>query len=364
MSVDVGRAWTIAANNAGQASRDPRLLFFAIVMPLLIIVLVGSLFGGAATRVPLGIVQDDQGAAAAALVDGLRASPTVKVKTYGDIRALRREVRRGRMTAGLVIPASYGTAGDLVLVTQRGRVETGVLRAAVEEVSAAGGGSAGAGGGPGVRVTTIGSRGSGTRSPSSFAYTSASNLVLFTFVNTLAIGGMLAATRRQGLVRRMLATPTSPATIAVGEAAGRFLVSLVQAVGLLAVGSLIFDVRWGDPLGVAAVVLVFVAVSTAAGLLFGTILDNEEQAVPVGAPIGIALAMLGGCMWSLEDVSSTMRAFGHVTPHAWAMDAFVVLLYGGDGVGSVARPLLALSGFAVVLMTLAARNLRRMVVNP
>jgi ABC-2 type transport system permease protein len=359
MRPDLGKAWAIARNITRAGSRDPRLLFFAIAMPLLIIVLVGSLFGGSATRVPLGVVEQDASASASALVAGLRASPNVKVKTYGSISALRREVRRGRMTAGLIVTPTYGTARDLVLVTQKGRVETNVLRAAVEEVSARDG--AAPADGPGVRMSVVGSHG-GTRTPTAFAYTSASNLVLFTFVNTLAVGGMLAATRRLGLVRRMLATPTSPATIVVGEATGRFLIALAQSVGLVAIGSLIFGVRWGDPLAMAIVVVVFAVVSTAAGLVFGTMLTTEEQAVPLAAPIGIALAMLGGCFWSLEDVSPALRMAGHLTPHAWAMDALVVLLYGGAGVGSIARPILVLTAFALALLVVAARNMRRMVV--
>ena len=130
--IDGGKVWAIARHNAAAAGRDPRLLFFAIALPLLVIVLVGTLFGAAATKVPLGIVQVDTGPHATALVDGLRAAPNVKVKTYADLAALRREVRRGRMTAGLVIGADYETSNALVLVTQKGRVETSVLRAAVE----------------------------------------------------------------------------------------------------------------------------------------------------------------------------------------------------------------------------------------
>jgi len=120
-------------------------------------------------------------------------------------------------------------------------------------------------------------------------------------------------------------------------------------------------VRWGEPAAVAAVVVLFAIVSTAAGMLFGTLLSSEEQSVPLAAPIGIALAMLGGCFWSLEDVSPALRFAGHLTPHAWAMDALVVLLYGGGG-ESVVRPILVLAVFALVLMVVAARNLRRVVV--
>ncbi len=389
--VDLGKAWAIAASNAGRAARDPRLLFFALAVPVLIIFLVGSIFGSAATKVPVGVASIDRGLLARDLLARLEARPDLKVKTYEDTDTVRREVRRGRMSAGLIVPAGYdsrlraGSAPELVLITQEGRVETRVVRGAVGDVVeqqagavaaavrdgsrltaatiAAGDARAGSLPRPGVRTTVLRTGDMGSPAPTPFAYTSASNVVLFTFVNTLAIGGMLAATRRLGLTRRMLATPTSPATIAAGEAAGRFVIALVQAVGLLAVGALVFGVDWGDPAGLAAVVLLFVAMSTAAGLLFGTVLRNEEQAVPIAAPVGIALAMLGGCMWSLEDVSSVVRTVGHVTPHAWAMDAFVVLLNGG-GITQLARPLLVLGAFAAVLIAAAAVNLRRTVTRP
>ena len=57
-------------------------------------------------------------------------------------------------------------------------------------------------------------------------------------------------------------------------------------------------------LGIAALVFFFVLVSTSAGLVFGTLLRSEDQAITIAAPVGIALAMLGGCMWSLEIVGS------------------------------------------------------------
>jgi ABC-2 type transport system permease protein len=361
VSIDLGKALAIASHNANMARRDRRLLFFGLALPLLVIILVGALFGGSATKVPLGVVQLDTGPRAQALVTGLRHSPNVKVKVYADLAAVRREVRRGRMTAGMVIPADYERHAELTLVSQRGRVETGVLRAAIEEVSGRGERVAA---GPGVRATTLGNRGRITRTPSAFAYTSASNLVLFTFVNTLAVGGVGAAVRREGLLRRMLATPTSAGTVAAGQAIGQLFVTLGQAIALLGVGTIIFGVRWGDPLALAPLVLAYVVVCTGAGLLFGTLLSSEEQAVPLAAPIGIALAMLGGCFWSLEGIAPWMRTVGHLTPHAWMMDALVALLYGAKGFGAVARSVAVLTVFAVALLVVAARNMRRVVVNP
>jgi ABC-2 type transport system permease protein len=54
-----------------------------------------------------------------------------------------------------------------------------------------------------------------------------------------------------------------------------------------------------------------------------------------------------------------MRSVGHVFPHAWAMDAFIQLIFGHEGLTGVLAPLGALAGFAAVLLLLATTRLRR-----
>ena len=101
--------------------------------------------------------------------------------------------------------------------------------------------------------------------------------MLFVFVNTVATAAALVESRGLGVSRRMLA-PTSTSTLLAGEALGRFAVALVQAVLILAVGALLFGVDWGDPLGAAALVVVFVLVATGAGMLVGAVARTGDQA--------------------------------------------------------------------------------------
>jgi ABC-2 type transport system permease protein len=78
----------------------------------------------------------------------------------------------------------------------------------------------------------------------------------------------------------------------------------------------------------------------------------------IGIPVAIGMAMLGGCMWPLEIVPPAVRAAGHLTPHAWAMDAWIKLIFDGDGIGSIAVDLAVLGGVAAVLLGLATWRLR------
>src|SRR5690606_12589463 len=97
---------------------------------------------------------------------------------------------------------------------------------------------------------------------------------------------------------------------------------------------------------------------TGVGLLVGSVVASADQAQSVGAPIAIALGMLGGCMWPLAIVPDAMRAAGHVAPHAWAMDAWIALVFDGEGVDGIVLELAVLAGFALVLGIAATRRLR------
>ena len=75
----------------------------------------------------------------------------------------------------------------------------------------------------------------------------------------------------------------------------------------------------------------------------------------------MVLGLLGGTMVPIEVFPEAMRTLSHVTPHAWAMDAFHRLLLEGGGLGQVMTEVGILLGFAAVLLTLAVFRFRRQI---
>ena len=166
-------------------------------------------------------------------------------------------------------------------------------------------------------------------------------------------------TRRLGIARRILSTPTSSRTLVLGQVLGRLALALIQAL-IIILGSLIFfGVSWGDPLGTAAVVIAFALVGTGAAVLLGSLFASEQQAGPVALLLGLGLAALGGSMAPLEVFPSTARKIAHLTPHAWANDAFTKLLDHGAGLTDVLPQVGVLLAIAAVLLVAATWRLRR-----
>lgn len=366
-------------------ARDRTAAFFFILVPFLVILLVGLSFSGeAVSSLSIGVTAPDT-PLAARLVERLDDADALSVQAFDDEADLQQAVRRQTVLAGVVVPADHDArtvegAARVALVTGpqgtvpaavQGTVEAVVAEegAAVAAVREGLGATDAAGlleglatvdglpGGPEVAVRQPGA--AGEVIPAGFAGSAARNLVLFLFITSLIGGSAVVQVRRLGIVHRAMAAPTSPVQLLLGEATAWFLVTVGQ--GLLVVGgsAVLFGVEWRSWPATLAVAVLFALAGTGASMVVGAVFSSDQQVESVGPPVGIALGMLGGCMWPLEIVPPVMRAIGHLTPHAWAVDALNAVQGRGAGLAEVTTELAALAGFAVGLTAIAALLLRR-----
>ena len=379
------RALSIAAVNAKRLGRDRVGLFFLFVFPIILILLLGLSFG-AGFAPGLGVVSSNSGELGAELATALGQEEEIEIERFSSAELLTDAVERGEVDAGVIIPAGYDeelrsgnevtveyiaragststairTTVDAVVVEQAARVRAALFAAEQgvgdfdETIQVA---SSLATESPTVDVV-VQTEGEDTfEGLGQFDLGASSQLVLFMFVNSLGATVALIQSRRLGVSRRMLSTPMTAGTIVVGETLGRFLVAMMQGVFIILAASLLFGVRWGDPLAASALLTAFALVSTGAAMLFGAILSNEQQAGAL-TPVGLGLAALGGCMVPLEIFSPTMQTIAHITPHAWAVEGFTELIRTDAGITDIALQIAVLIGFAVVLLGLASWRLHR-----
>lgn len=375
-----GAASVIGRNELYRVFRDRTALFFILVLPVVIMMIIGATFFGEADDLPIGVIDLDRSEQSARIQRVIDDSPALATQPYSAIDALELDLRTGRVDAGLVIAAG---GAEVELITDPIRRSTGALRTLVRGLLAGEGARVGA-----ARLATeltgtdidsnlrsadalrtqlatvdvqIESTGTPTAGEgvNQFSYTAPGNLVLFVFVNSLAIAASLVQARQLGVLSRMRAGPLRTSTILIGFGLSRVVFGIVQSVLLLAVGAIVFGVDFGDPVGVALLVLAFSLLCAGAGLLVGSVVRNGDQAQAIGIPVSVAMGMLGGAMWPLEIVGPTMRAIGHIVPHAWAMDAWTELVFDGASARDVLGEVTILMAYAAVLILVGSRLLHR-----
>lgn len=377
----------IAGISLRRVGRDRTALFFLVVLPVLVILVVGASVSGFSTF-RVGVVDQGAGPAGRSLVAALARAPDLDVRTEPSVAAARTAVARADLSTAVVLPAGMdaalaaGRSVDVVVLAEPTNSTQQAAAAAVGAVVArqgslvqaarfatehVGGSTEGnlararatAGQVAQVDVSTRVVDAAATILPQGYAYSAPTMLVLFVFLNALAAGATVVETRRLGMYERMAAAPVRTASVVAGETLGALSVTLAQSVLIVVVGALAFGVSWGDPVGVAALLVAWALVSAGAGMLSGTLFRTPEQASAIGPAVGIAFAMLGGCMWPLAIVSPVLREVGHVTPQAWAVDAWTALVARGVPVSGIAPELGVLAAFAVGFWALAAVRLRR-----
>jgi ABC-2 type transport system permease protein len=373
------RCLYIAVANVAGTLRDRSATFFIFVLPFMIIFFVGLTFGH--DEVTIGVVNLDGGPASVELVQQFDQHQLLAVRAYASRDDLDGDVRRQQAAAGVIIPAGFdqrlmqNEAAPVDFAVAEGRGYPAEVRAVVTDIvdqhaaTARAAVTASRVTGRPLAETTAAARRLAAQDQApvpvseelklGFQYTAPANLVFFMFVNVLGAAFGFAVARQIGTFRRALTTPTRRSTIVAGEMLGRFVVSLFQAALIIGAGIVLFRVHWGDPLGVLAVVILVAGVSSAASILLGLLVRHPEHALAFAPPIGLALGMLGGCMWPLSFVSPGLRAVGHISPHAWAMDGLIALSARGARVTDIAPQLAALLGFAAALVVACMVQVRR-----
>ena len=383
------KALAIARSNIIRLLRDRSSIFFVFIFPLALVLLIGLQFGGSfAPR--LGVLVESPGQQSRRFVDRLVEEQRLEVVEFEDEPALVGAVEQGSLAAAVVVPDGYDealeggnpvevgfvarpdgsgailetvvaealTSSTLEVTAARFVVDQGVaeFEAAEQLVGQVA---------PTLPQITVTTR---TVGESLFPVTlgrfdlgASSQLILFMFVTALSGAAVLIQTRQLGLSRRMLATPTGVRTIVLGEGLGRFGVVLVQGLYIMIASLLAFRVDWGDPIGAAAILVTFSAVGAAAAMLMGSVFSNAEQAGGVGVMVGLGLAALGGCMLPLELFSPTLQTIAHITPHAWAIDAFAELVQRRGSLVDILPELGVLAAYAVVLGLVATWRLRAVI---
>ncbi len=376
---------TIGLNNVRRLLRERSNVFFVFVFPMLLILVIGASFGGS-FEPRIGLIPA-AGALGDALTDDLIDIDDVDVVLYVSRDELVDGIQRGRLNAGVVVPHDYDTTllgggrASVEFVTgpdQLGQQLRSTVQAAVARQSTvvlaarllADGGFAdqaeslelaqeAAATVAGVTVA-VESAGEATFGDiGRFDLGAPQQLVLFVFLTSLAGSAALIQTRRWGVSRRMLATPTSAREVLLGEVLGRFGVAMVQGVFIMLGSLVVFGVDWGDPWAAAALLVAFSIVGAAGGMLLGSVLDNDEQGGSFGVFAGLGLAAIGGAMVPIEVFPETMQTVARFTPHAWAIEGFSDLIRHDGGFSDVIPELGILLLFGIGLLAVASVLFRR-----
>ncbi len=358
---------TLAAVALLRFLRERANIFFVFILPFLIILLVGF---GADSQSSLGVVGADTETGAAVLLH----LPKDQVSTYDSREAAAQAVEDNILTAAVVFSgdpsepivflARPGVGFDsraeldeaIAIENQRIAVLRQAKLVGADAVDIAAATAA-------VPATSIRVERVGTvlfEGLSRFDASSLTQVILFVFLSSMTAASAVIRDRDLGMTRRKAASPVSTWQLVMGETLGRFSIAAFQAALIVVVTAVAFGVSWGDPLATGLILVLFILLSTGAGIFLGSALDNAQAADGVGIMTGLVLAALGGAMAPVEIFPPAMQTIARFTPHYWAIEGLKVSVAGGS-VTEVGRSLAVLAAISFGLLLSAVAFYRRKV---
>jgi len=390
-------ALVIAAKDLRQRARDRSVYVFAIVAPLGLAAIFGFVFNpisDADFTATFAVANVDRGPLAAPLVDGvlggLAEDGNVRlVEATSAEEATRLVEGDGERSdqdidAAIIIPAEFsarvqtGRPAELRVVQNVNSTLASTLALAiVQEYARQFDYVQGA-------VTTLGSldptrladaaaiaqRAGATPSPVSVRDVSATvkqldNTTFYTaglasfflfFTVTFGVNSLLEE-RHAGTLSRLLAAPLPKWSIVLGKAITSFGLGLVSMLILIVATSFILGADWGNPIGVALLVVAATASAIGVMAMVSALARTSEQGAVFSSIAAVVLGILGGTFFPISQAGGVLASLRFVAPHAWFLQGLGDL--AGGSIGDTVPAIAALLGFAAVTSGIAVPLLRR-----
>jgi len=329
-------ALTIA--NIKSYLRDRAALFWTLAFPLIFIFMFGFIFqgGGSGGSLTIAWADADGSPASTQLRDAFAGQETIELRetTEDDALAL---MRAGEVDTVIVVPAGYG-----------------------ETVAAGGSGS---GSGPAtIRVYTDPSRQAlaGTvyqavgavlgvvnlggqaplvvPDPQTIA-TENLNFISYFVPSMLGLSVMqvglfaaipLVADREKLILKRLAATPLRRWQLVGSNVLMRLLIASTQAVIIVAVGALVFDVQISGSMAFTAVFVVLGSLAfLALGYVVASFARTEDAANGMTSVIQFPMMFLSGTFFPIDQMPDALQTVARAIPLTYLSDALRQVMVGG-----------------------------------
>jgi ABC-2 type transport system permease protein len=181
----------------------------------------------------------------------------------------------------------------------------------------------------------------------------APGMALMFLMYTVSYGGRsILAERAQGTLPRLLISPTTNAQVLGGKVLGIFFMGVAQVGILILASAILFQVKWGNPIGIAVLILAAVFGATGWGMFITAVARTPAQVASTGTVVMLIFSILGGSFISLENFPPLIQTISKITPNAWGLDSFTTLALGGT-LKNLTEPISALLIMGAVLFGVA-----------
>lgn len=360
--------------------KQPFVMVSALVGPFLMLILLGSAFGGSITHLPIAVVRESEGQYSSAYLDmvrnqqncafgGVNCGEAFRLKDVPSLDQAEQMLRQGQVKAVIFIPigldnslsnsnnAAFTVYLDNTDPLSAAAVSSGLTRAALE-LSAQ------------IRIIsahdqtiTLDSAGF-YRNVLYIEFMAPGSLVQAIFIASIIGGGIsILFDKQRGILEGYLVTPLKQYEIVIGVLLAGVIKAMFSALTMLFLAIVVAGVR---PMADATnfVLLLFTLFLTALGLIsmmtaFAVRVPAPEVYQFTAFPINLVLYFTSGAIYPIDGFPDWMRQMSVLNPEAYAVHALRLLMYKGASFGAVAIDFAFLATFTAIMVVIATLAFKR-----
>ena len=363
---------------------DRKSVIISFVTPVVLACFVGYLTSsgssGEPRKVSILVVDQDHSDFSKALLEKLKKSDSVSINEVTEDQAVSK-VKQGDSSLAVVIPPHFGEQAASALTSHKdqpsyrfladpthaiqvGMAQGAIMRSTMQVLPRIVFGAMAPGGDDDMpfkikaEYQTSDKNPAASMSAHAFAGMGIQGLLFWAIESAMTI----MRERRQGIWRRLRASPVSPGMFILGKAISASIRAMAILTVVFGVGMLLFHFQIRPELqcyvGFGLIAL-FASVMTACfGLLVASLGRTEQQSRGLSILAVLGMSMLGGAWFPLDFLPSFMQAVSKAIPIAWAINGFDDMIWRGGGMREVAMSLVVLTAFSVTFATIAWKRIR------
>jgi ABC-type multidrug transport system permease subunit len=179
------------------------------------------------------------------------------------------------------------------------------------------------------------------------------------FSSLWGVGWVVVRYRKNGVLRRLKATPLTPLEFLIAQILSRLIVVLASSLIVYTGAMLLLDFPMRG--SYLALILIYVAGALnmiSLGLIIAARLRTEELADGLLNLMSWPMLLLSGVWFSMEGTSAAAQTLSHLMPLTYLVESARAVMIDGADLIDIAPQLALLLAMASVLITIAARLFR------
>ncbi|MDP1809728.1 MAG: ABC transporter permease [Actinomycetota bacterium] len=373
----IGRIFTIAGKELRHVRRDPRVLMTIFAMPLIQLLLFSYALNFDIKNINTAVLDYDHTSASRRYIGSFTNSGYFKVTSYlKNPAAINKAIDSGAVKVVLTIPPGFSdrlaagrTAGAQVLIDGTEPNTAVFARNYATAISQQFSRN--------LVLSVMSGRGiddAATLSPleirSRLWYNPSARSVVFILpglivvimTNIAVVQTALAVVREkaQGTIEQLIVSPVKSYELMIGKILPFIVMAMMDLVIVSAVGIFGFGVPLRGSLTLLlAGSLLFTIAALSMGLLVSVVSETMEAASQLSFFVSMLPAfILSGFIWPIENMPPALQFISRLFPARYFMEIVRGLFLKGVGLDILWPDFLALAIFAVVMIGLAAANLK------